>query len=176
VVPVVEGGIGIGFGRLAAPIPMPYARFGGGFEVGRFRLLGRLSGFGPSFGVAGSGPDGGVFGLGAIGIAPCVQSLGSPWRVVGCIATDVGFVGGRGRDTANPTTQYSPWWGIEAEIGVEYAIRPSIALALRADGGGVPASPSMVIDSQGPACCAQWGAGLRFGVVGRFGPQGERVR
>ncbi len=174
-VPVVEGGIGIGMGRLASPLPMPYARFGGGFEVRRFRLLGRLSGFGPSFGTAEDGVGGGVFGLGAIGIAPCVQSLGSPWRVVGCVATDVGLVGGAGRDVANSRTRYSVWWAIEGEVGVDYAIRPTLALALRVDGGGVPAAPRMVLTPGRQVCCVEWGAGLRFGVVGKFGAA-ERTR
>jgi hypothetical protein len=168
--PILAADLGLALGRLAQPLPMPYARFGAGFERARFRLLARLSGFGPSFGRADNGPAGGVFGLGAIGIAPCVQSLGTPWRVVGCIATDVGFVGGRGRNTRfDRRTRYAPWWGIEGEVGVEYAIRPSIALALRLDGGGVPVSPNLVIEGQGRVCCVVWGAGLRLGVVGRFG-------
>ena len=175
-VPVVEGGLGIGFGRLASPLPMAYGRFGGGFEIRRFRFLARLSGFGPSFDIPfGVANPGGVFGLGTIGIAPCVQSLGSRWRVVACVATDIGLAGGRGRNTANDQSARSVWWGIEGELGVEYAIRPTLALALRVDGGGVPASPNMRLETLGPLCCEEWGAGLRLGVVGKFG-EGERVR
>jgi hypothetical protein len=151
---------------------MVLGRFGGGFERGRLRFLGRVSGFGPSFGESVKGPAGGVFGLGSLGVAACVQSLGR-LRVVACATTDVGLVGGRGRRTTVTRTNYSLWWGIEGEVGLEYAVRPRLALAVRADGGGVPAQPSLVVDDQGRACCVEWGAGLRFGVVGRFG---ERVR
>ena len=171
VVPLVQGGLGIGLGRLAGPVPMVLGRFGAGFDRGRLRLLGRLSGFGPSFGDAENGPAGGVFGLGTIGLAACVQSE-QRLRVVACAATDLGVVGGRGRRTRITKTAYSLWWGIEGEVGLEYAVRPRIALAVRVDGGGVPASPDLVVDEQGRACCVEWAAGLRFGVVGRFG---ERV-
>ena len=116
ITPIIQGGVGIGLGRLAAPIPMVLGRFGAGFDRGRFRFLGRLSGFGPSFGDAENGPAGGIFGLGAIGLAACVQSQ-QRLRVVACAATDLGFVGGRGRRTRITKTAYSPWWSIEGEVG-----------------------------------------------------------
>jgi len=175
IVPIVLGDLGLGFGRLAEPWPMPYLRFGAGFDRGRLRVLGRLSGFGPSFGTVEESEQGGSMGLGAIGVAVCAMSRGR-WRAVACAATDVGFVAGRGRNTEETATQWSPSWGLEAELGVEFRIRPTLALALRAHGGGQPVTPDFAVEGGGRVCCASWAAGLGLGIVGSFEREGERTR
>jgi hypothetical protein len=170
VVPIIAVDLGLGLGRLAAPVPMAMGRVGAGVEIGAFRGLARVSGFGPSRGEVEGFPGGGLFGATTGGIAGCGRTPGSRWSFVGCLATDVGVAFGRGRNTDIRRTARSLWWGIEAEAGVERALSPRWALALRGDAGVMPVPANFVVDGQGRACCVQWGAGLRLGVVGRFGP------
>lgn len=169
VVPIVTVDLGVGFGRLAAPIPMAMGRAGAGVEIGAFRGLARISGFGPSRGEVAGFSTGGLFGAITAGIAGCGRTPGSRWTFVGCLATDAGVAFGRGRGTIRTRSAISPWWGIEAEAGVERALGRRWALALRADGGVMPVRTDFSVDGQGRACCVRWGAGLRLGVVGRFG-------
>jgi hypothetical protein len=169
VVGVVHFGMGLGLGRLAAPLPMLLGRLGAGIERGAFRALVRASGFGPSVGDVPGFPGGGTFGAFTGGAAGCGRTQGSPWSFVGCLATDVGLAQGRGRGTATTRSNRSLWWGIEAEAAVEYALNRRWSLTGAIDGGVMPLRTRFIVEGQGHACCVRWSAGLRFGVLARFG-------
>lgn len=169
VTPVVTVDFGLGLGRLAAPVPMAMGRAGAGVEIGAFRGLARISAFGPSRGEVDGSSAGGLFGAVTGGIAGCGRTPGPRFSFVGCLATDLGVAFGRGENTIDTRTARSLWWGIEAEAGVELALGPRFALALRGDGGVMPVRTDFAVDGQGRACCVRWGAGLRLGVLGRFG-------
>jgi hypothetical protein len=169
VTPVATVDFGLGLGRLAAPVPMAMGRAGAGVEIGAFRGLARISAFGPSRGEVEGFSTGGLFGAVTGGIAGCGRTPGPRFSFVGCLATDLGVAFGRGENTTNTLTARSLWWGIEAEAGVELALGPRFALALRGDGGVMPVRTDFTVDGQGRACCVRWGAGLRLGVLGRFG-------
>jgi hypothetical protein len=166
---VVQLGAGIGFGRLAAPRPMALARVSAGVELGWFRGLARFSGFGPSVGTIEGRRAEGIFGAGTGGVAACGRTMGTTWSFVGCLATDVGVAAGRGRNVQTPRTNRSLWWGLEVEAGVEYALTPQWSLAARADAAVTPLRTNFIVDGQGYPCCERWGAGLRLGVLTRFG-------
>lgn len=173
---VVLASLGVGLGRLA-PAPSGLARIGAGVEVGSFRGLVRVSGLGPSIGTATGASDvGGTFGAATVGLAACGRlPRATRWSLVGCLASDIGVAGGRGRNTVNTGSARSVWWGIEAELGAEVRVAPRWALALRVDGGAVPGSPRFVVDAQGRACCVRWGAGVRLGALARFGAGVGRI-
>jgi hypothetical protein len=167
---VVQLGVGVGIGRLAAPLPMALGRLGGGIEHRAFRGLVRVSGFGPSDGDVPGSSGGGTFGAVTGGVAGCGRTRGSPWSFVGCLATDVGSAHGRGRRIQNTRSNRSVWWGVEAEATVEYAFNRRWSLSGSVEAGVTPLRTRFVVDGQGHACCVRWGAGLRAGVLARFGP------
>ena len=168
--PLLTFDAGLGLGRLAAPRPMALARLAAGIERHRFRALARLSGFGPSLGDVEGFPGGGTFGAVTFGLLACGRTEGR-WSFVGCGGTDVGAAFGRGRNTIHRSTSATaPWWALEAEAGVEYAWSNKWAVAGRLDGAISPVRTDFVVDGQGRACCVRWGAGVRVGVLRRFGP------
>jgi hypothetical protein len=166
---VVHLGVGLGLGRLAAPMPMLLGRLGAGLERGAFRGLVRVSGFGPSTGDVSGFPGGGRFGAFTGGIAGCGRTRGTPWAFVGCLATDLGVALGRGLGTQNVRSNRSLWWGVEAEAAVEYAVNRRWSLTGSVDGGVMPVRTRFIVDGQGHACCVRWSAGMRLGVLARFG-------
>ena len=169
---VVHLGVGLGLGRLAAPRPMALGRLGAGLEHGAFRGMLRVSGFGPSMGEVPGFSGGGRFGGWTGGIAGCGRTGGSPWTFVGCLGTDLGVAHGRGRGTQNTRNARSLWWGVEVEAAVEYALARRWSLTGSLDGVVTPVRTRFVVDGQGHACCVRWGAGLRLGVLARFGRSG----
>jgi len=168
VIPVVAFDLGVGTGRLAR-LPMPFLRVGAGIDHGRFRGLFRLSGVGPSVGTVDDQPARALLGLVTLGAAACVQSLGSRWRAIGCLGSDVGVAFGTGLQFRTSFTPASPWWGMEGEIGFEARLSARVSLGARAGGGVVLANPRFVVDEQGRACCERFGASLSFGVVTFWG-------
>jgi hypothetical protein len=166
---VVHLGVGLGLGRLAAPMPMLLGRLAAGLEQGAFRGLLRVSGFGPSTGDVPGFSGGGRFGAFTGGIAGCGRTRGTPWAFVGCLATDLGIALGRGLGTQNTRSNRSLWWGVEAEAAVEYALNRRWSLTGSVEGGVMPVRTRFIIDGQGHACCVRWSAGMRLGVLARFG-------
>ena len=169
---VTSAELGLTAGRLAMPRPHPGAQLGLGAQRRHVRLLARAEGQGPSRNAVRGSRPGGIFGSVGAGFSACTLTVSAPARFVGCLGTSAGLALARGRNTRFTThSANSVYWGVDADLGAELAVRPRLAMTVRASGGALLARPDFVLEGVGRACCTRWHGSLRAGLLATWGPR-----